>query len=134
MLYHELLALSQSLLAEEHDGRFEDEAHGVQFESLLDFAQEVGNVEPLDSAVVEQLGWAEIDRLFAGLLVLAEEVVEYGAVFFVDALHFVDVLGHFLHAFQCVCTDEEKNDMITFSPLHSSSVYIYFVVCLPTRC
>ena len=72
----------------------------MQLETLLDFAEEVADVEPLDAAVVEQLGRAEIDGLLARFVVLPEEVVEDGAVLFVDALHFVDVLGHLLHALE----------------------------------
>ena len=97
---HELLALSETFLAEEDNSRLKDEAHGVQLEALLDFTEEVADVEPLDAAVVEQLGRAQIHRLLARLLVLSEQVVKDGAVLFVDALHLVDVLGHFLHAFQ----------------------------------
>lgn len=67
---------------------------------LFDFSEKVADVEPLDAAVVEQLGRTEVDRLAARLLVLAEQVVEDGAVLLVDALHFVDVLGHLLHALQ----------------------------------
>jgi hypothetical protein len=54
---HELLFLSQSFLAQEHDGRFEYEAHGVQFETLLYLAEKVGNIEPLDAAVVQKISW-----------------------------------------------------------------------------
>jgi len=97
---HELLALAETLLAEEDDGGFEDEAHGVELEALLDFAEEVADVEPLDAAVVEQLGRAQIHRLLARLVVLPEQVVEDGAVLLVDALHLVDVLGHLLHTLQ----------------------------------
>lgn len=122
--YHELFLLTQSFLAQKHDGRFEDEAHGVQLETLLDFAQEVGDVQPLDATVVQEVTYmgikvdrsvcpeefagsgvshltrTKIDRLFAGLLVLAEQVVEDGAVLFVDSLHFVDVLGDLFHALE----------------------------------
>jgi len=41
--------------------------------------------------------------LFAGLLVLPEEVIENGAILLVDALHLVDVLGHLFHALECLC-------------------------------
>ena len=99
---HELFALTEPLFAEEDDGALEDEAHGVELESLFDFTEEIGNVEPLDAAVVEELGRAQIDGLLAGLLVLPEEVVKDGAVLFVDPLHLVDVLGHLLHALEGV--------------------------------
>lgn len=101
--YHELLALAESLLAQEDDGRLEHETHGVQFQSLFDFAQKVGNVEPFDASVVEQLRRTQVHRLLAGLLMLAKQVIENGAVFFVNALHFVDMFGHLFHAFQGVC-------------------------------
>jgi hypothetical protein len=101
--YHELLALAESFLAQEDDGRLEHETHGVQFQSLFDFAQKVGNVEPFDASVVEQLGRTQIHRLLARFLMLTKQVIENGAVFFVNALHFVDMFGHLFHAFQGVC-------------------------------
>lgn len=75
----------------------------MQLEALLDLAKKVGDVQPLDAAVVEQLGRAEVDGLLARLLVLTEQVVENGAVLLVDALHLVNVLGHLLHALESVC-------------------------------
>ena len=120
---HELFALAESLLAQEDDGRFEDETHGVQLQSLFDFAQKIGNVEPLDSAVVQKLRRTQIDRLFARLLVLTEEVVKDGAVLFVDALHLVDVLGHFFHAFQCVCKVEDVLKALLFLVFIPRSLY-----------
>jgi len=42
--------------------------------------------------------------LFAGLLVLPEQVIEYGTVLLVDALHLVDVLGDLFHALECLCS------------------------------
>lgn len=58
--YHQLLLLSQTLLAEEYHSRLEDKAHGMQLQSLLDFTQKIGNVEPLDAAIVEQIAWERI--------------------------------------------------------------------------
>lgn len=93
----------------------------MQLKALLDFAQEVGDVQPLDASVVQQvtcmgtkvnrsihpeigsmshLTRTEVDRLFAGLLVLTEQVIKDGTVLFVDSLHFVDVLGDLFHAFE----------------------------------
>lgn len=94
--------MAETLLAQEDDGAFENEAHGVQFQTLFDFAEEVRDVEPLDAAVVEKFGRAQVDRLLARFLVLSEEVVEYGSVLFVNALHLVDVLGHLFHSFESV--------------------------------
>lgn len=54
---HELLFLSQSFLAQEYDGRFKYEAHCVQLETLLYLAEKVGNIEPLDAAVVQKIAW-----------------------------------------------------------------------------
>ena len=48
-------------------------------------------------------------NLFARFLVLAEQMVEDGAIFFVNALHFVDMFGHFLHSFESLCNG--TNDM-----------------------
>ena len=48
-----LLLVPEPLLAEEDDGRLEDEAHGVKLEAFLDLAQEVRDVQPLDAAVVQ---------------------------------------------------------------------------------
>ena len=98
--YHKLLALAQSFFAQEDDGALENKTHGVQFETLLHFTQKVGDVEPFDAAVVEQLGRAQIYWLLARLLVLSEQVVKDCAVFFVNALHFVDVFSYFLHSFE----------------------------------
>ena len=58
-----LLLLPESLLAEEDDGGLEDEAHGVQLEPLLDLPQEVGDVQPLHAAVVQQVPGAQVDAL-----------------------------------------------------------------------
>lgn len=96
----------------------------MQLETLLDFSQKVGDVQPLDATVVQQVTYmgikvdrsvcpeeigcsgvchltrTKVDRLFAGLLVLPEQVIEDGTVLFVDSLHFVDVLGDLLHALE----------------------------------
>ena len=55
--------MPEPLLAQEDDRRLEDEAHGVQLEALLDLSQDVGDVEPLDAAVVQQIAGAQIDQL-----------------------------------------------------------------------
>jgi hypothetical protein len=51
--HHQLLLLSQSLLAQEHNRRFEDKAHGVQFQAFFDLAQKVRDVQPLNAAVIQ---------------------------------------------------------------------------------
>lgn len=58
--HHQLLLLPQTLLAEENHSRLEDKAHGMQLQALLDLAQKIGNVEPLDAAIVEQIAWERI--------------------------------------------------------------------------
>lgn len=63
--HHEFLLLPQSLLAQEHDGGLKHEAHRVQLETLLDLAEEIGDVEPLDTAVVQKIARAQVDRLSA---------------------------------------------------------------------
>lgn len=52
---HQFLLLAQALFAQEHNGRFEHEAHGVQLQALFDLAQKIGDVQPLDAAVVQQI-------------------------------------------------------------------------------
>lgn len=61
--YHEFLLLSQSLLAQEHDGRLKHEAHRVQFETLLYLTEEIGDVEPLDAAVIQKIARTQVDWL-----------------------------------------------------------------------
>ena len=61
--HHEFLLLPEPLFAEEHDGRLEDEAHGVQLQSLFDLAEEVGDVQPLNAAVIEQVPGRQVHRL-----------------------------------------------------------------------
>jgi len=56
--HHKLLLLPQPFLAQKHDGRFEDETHRVQFKTLLNLAEEIGNIEPFDTAVVQKVTWA----------------------------------------------------------------------------
>ena len=58
-----LFLLPEPLLAEEDDGGLEDEAHGVQLQPLLDLPQEVGDVEPLHAAVVQEVAGAQVDAL-----------------------------------------------------------------------
>lgn len=60
---HELLFLSQSFLAQEHDGRFKYEAHRMQLETLLYLAEKIGNIEPLNAAIVQKIAWTQVDRL-----------------------------------------------------------------------
>ena len=57
------LLLPEPLLAQEDDCGLEHEAHCMQLQPLFDLAQEVGNVEPLYPAVVEQVAGAKVDRL-----------------------------------------------------------------------
>ena len=92
--YHELLALTKSLLAQENDSFSENKTQSVQLQSLLDFPQEIGYIQPFNTIMIEQVGWTQIERLLARFLMLTEKVIEYGAIFFVDALHLIDVLGH----------------------------------------
>ena len=63
-----LLLVPEPLLAEEDDGRLEDEAHGVKLEAFLDLAQEVRDVQPLDAAVVQQIARTQVDDLCNFLL------------------------------------------------------------------
>ena len=58
-----LLLVPEPLLAEEDDGRLEDEAHGVKLEAFLDLAQEVRDVQPLDAAVVQQIARTQVNDL-----------------------------------------------------------------------
>lgn len=46
----------------------------------------------------------ELSYLFSDSGVLAVEMVENSSVFFVNTLHFIDVLGDFFHPFQSLCT------------------------------
>lgn len=48
------------------------------------------------------LTWTHIEWLLARFLMLSKQVIEDGAIFLVDSLHFVDVLGDLLHALQCL--------------------------------
>lgn len=48
------------------------------------------------------LTWTHIEWLLTRLLMLSEEMIENGTIFLVDSLHFIDVLGDFLHALQCL--------------------------------
>ena len=57
------LFLTKSFFAEENHCRFENEAHGVEFQSFFDFAEKIGNVQPLHAAVIQQISRTEIDRL-----------------------------------------------------------------------
>jgi hypothetical protein len=43
---------------------------------------------------------------------LTKQVIENGAIFFVDALHFVDMFGYLFHAFQGVCQNETHRNSI----------------------
>jgi hypothetical protein len=47
-----------------------------------------------------KITWTKVNGLLAGLLMLAEEVIENGAVLLVNSLHFVDVFGHLFHALE----------------------------------
>ena len=58
-----LFLLPEPLFAQEDHSSFEDEAHGMKLQALLDLAQKVADVEPLHTTVVEQVAWAQIDRL-----------------------------------------------------------------------
>jgi hypothetical protein len=48
------------------------------------------------------LTWTHIDRLLARLLMLSKQMIEYGSILLVDALHLVDVLGDLLHSLECL--------------------------------
>lgn len=61
--HHELFFLPDPLLAEEDHGCFEHEAHGMQLQSLLNFAQELGDVEPLHTTVIQQLPGTQVNVL-----------------------------------------------------------------------
>ena len=55
--------MPEPFFAEEDDGRLEDEAHGVQLEPFFDLAQEVGDVQPLDAAIVQQVAGTQVNQL-----------------------------------------------------------------------
>lgn len=57
-IYHKFLFLPQSFLAQEYDGRFENETHCVQFQTFLDFTKKVGNIEPLDTSIIQKISRA----------------------------------------------------------------------------
>ena len=51
--YQKLFAFtSESFFAQENDRSSENEAHCVQLQTFLDFAQKVGNVQPFNTTVV----------------------------------------------------------------------------------
>ena len=58
--------MPESFFAEEDDCRLEYEAHCVQLQPFLDLAQKVGNVQPLDAAVVQQITGTQINKLKGG--------------------------------------------------------------------
>ena len=65
--YHErLLFLSEPLLAQENHGCLENKAHGMQFQTLLDLAQEVADVQPFHAPVVQQVARTHVNRLQIG--------------------------------------------------------------------
>ena len=70
--------MPEPLLAQEDDRRLEDEAHGVQLEALLDLSQEVGDVEPLDAAVVQQIARTQVNDL--GYFLLFSEQLAFDIV------------------------------------------------------
>ncbi len=61
-----LLLLSEPLLAQEYDRRLEYEAHCVQLKPLLDLAQEIGDVQPLHTTVVQKIARTQVNRLKSG--------------------------------------------------------------------
>ena len=65
--------MPEPLLAEEDDGRLEDEAHGVKLEAFLDLSQEVRDVQPLDAAVVQQIARTQVDDL-SNFLLFSEQL------------------------------------------------------------
>ena len=74
-------------------------------------------------------------NLFACLLVLPEEMIKDGTVLFMDSLHLIDVLGHFLHADQSlhkVLRKERVKKRVELAEL-SLTVKIEIRICIPLR-
>jgi hypothetical protein len=95
----------------------------VQLQPFLNFTEEVWDIEPFHPSVVEEVAGTEVNRLLARFLVLPEQVVEDGAVLFVDALHFVDVLGHLLHPLQRLWTHTKTPQINDFITLFSIQIW-----------
>lgn len=53
--YHQLFLLSQTLFAQKYHSRFEYEAHCMQFQPFLNFAQEVRYIQPFNAAIIQQI-------------------------------------------------------------------------------
>lgn len=75
----------------------------MQLQSLLNFAQELGDVEPLHTTVIQQLPGTQVNVLFRRFDVLPVQVVEDGSVLLVNPLHFVYMFCNPFHAFESFC-------------------------------